>query len=244
MLAAPAALGASGGPSSGPPPPAEPAQATLKECHPAPDQASRFATFQGEMTAIPGSQRMAIRVDLLERMPDGVQHHLSGPGLGVWRRSGPGVQDFQYVKQITNLPAPAAFHAIVRFRWLGARTRVLRRAQRATPACVQPEQRPKLVVGDVTARGVGPGSADAVYHVPVRNVGRGTAPPFNVLLTVNAGPLPELAVLGLAPLSRTVLDATGPRCTPGSTITVTLDPAHQVDEAAGGGAPVTLACPL
>src|ERR1700731_2677299 len=49
--------------------------ATLMECVPSSIQAERSATFAGEMTAIPGSMRMAVRIDLQERLPgEGLFH--------------------------------------------------------------------------------------------------------------------------------------------------------------------------
>ena len=55
------------------------------------EQAERSATFAGEMTAIPGTAKMEMRIDVLERMPDeAVFHTVSAPGLGVWRWPRPG----------------------------------------------------------------------------------------------------------------------------------------------------------
>jgi len=60
-------------------------------------QAERSATFSGEMTAIPGSARMTMRIDVQERMPgEALFHTLSAPGLGVWRGSDPKVKSYRY----------------------------------------------------------------------------------------------------------------------------------------------------
>jgi hypothetical protein len=113
--------------------------ATLEECVTAVPQAERSATFSGEMTAIPGSARMMMRIDVQERMPEeALFHTLSAPGLGVWRGSDPKVKTYKYLKQVTNLSAPASYRAIVRFHWLNARGHLIRRAERLTPRCVQP----------------------------------------------------------------------------------------------------------
>ena len=74
------------------------------------------------MTAIPGTARMAMRIDVQERMPgEALFHTVSAPGLGVWRGSDPKVKVYKYLKQVTNLSSPASYRALVRFRWLNAK---------------------------------------------------------------------------------------------------------------------------
>jgi hypothetical protein len=218
--------------------------AALLDCHAAVDQAGRFASFQGAMTAVAHTQRMAIRIDLEERVPtvSGFRA-VSAPGLGVWRRSATGVKIYRYVKQVTNLPAPASFRAVVRFRWLGAGDSVIRRATRRTETCVQRDERPQLNVGAVTIT-ASPQSSDAQYEIAVRNDGRGPAGAFGVALTVNGASQQTLSVPSLAAGARTVLDAVAPRCATGSSVQIDLDPQHQVDEATGGGQSKTVTCRL
>ena len=71
------------------------------------NQAERSATFAGEMTAIAGAARMAMRIELLERTPgeDALSTRSSRPGLGVWRSVGPGREDLQ-VRQAGHQPRP------------------------------------------------------------------------------------------------------------------------------------------
>jgi hypothetical protein len=196
------------------------------------------------MTAVAHTQRMAIRIDLQEHIPSTPGFRVvSAPGLGVWRRSAVGVKVYRYVKQVTNLPAPAAFRAVVRFRWLGAGDSVIRRATRRTESCVQRDERPQLNVGAVTITAA-PHSSNAQYEIVVRNDGRGPAGAFGVTLIVDGATQQTLAVPSLAAGARTVLDAVAPRCSSGSSVQVDLDPQHQVDEAAGGGQPKTVSCPL
>jgi hypothetical protein len=115
------------------------AGATLLECVTAVTQAERAATFAGEMTAIAGATRMEMRVDLLERMPGETSFHLvSAPALGVWRAAAPGVKVFKYLKQVTNLAAPAFYRGAVRFRWLNAQRRLVKAGELRTPRCEQP----------------------------------------------------------------------------------------------------------
>jgi hypothetical protein len=117
--------------------------ATLEQCVTAVDQVERSATFAGEMQAIPGSARMAMRFEVEERVAgEEFFHRVVAPGLGVWRAADPKVKIYKYVKQVTNLSSPAEYRALVRFRWETAGARVIKRAERFTPRCVQPEAPP------------------------------------------------------------------------------------------------------
>ena len=83
--------------------------------------------------------RMAMRVDIEKRAALESSFHLvSAPGLGVWRSSEPKVKVYKYLKQVTNLEPPAAYRAVVHFRWLGAKGLVVKRAVRHTRPCAQP----------------------------------------------------------------------------------------------------------
>jgi hypothetical protein len=115
------------------------ASATLEQCVTAVNQTERSATFAGEMTAIGGTARMEMRIDVLERMPEELHFHtVSAPGLGVWRSSSQGVKIYKYLKQVTNLSAPAFYRAAVRFRWLNARGRLMKAVELRTARCQQP----------------------------------------------------------------------------------------------------------
>jgi hypothetical protein len=119
------------------------ASATLEQCVTAVAQAERSATFGGEMTAVAGSTRMEMRIDVLERMPGEPQFRtVSAPGLGVWRTAAPAVKVYKYLKQVTNLSAPALYRAVVRFRWLNAKGRLIKAQELRTPRCEQPEAPP------------------------------------------------------------------------------------------------------
>jgi hypothetical protein len=115
------------------------AAATVEQCVTTGEQSARSATFSGEMTAVAGTARMAMRIEVQERLP-GEQgfHTVSAPGLGVWRGSAPSVKIYQYVKQVTNLSSPADYRALVRFHWLNDKGYVIKRAERFTTTCAQP----------------------------------------------------------------------------------------------------------
>jgi hypothetical protein len=115
------------------------ATATVEQCLVAPLQSERSATFVGEMSAIPGSARMEISIGLLERAAgEGPYRLVSAPGLSGWRGSAAGVKTYTYIKQVTDLAAPAFYRGAVRFRWLSARGRVLKAEEMRTPRCEQP----------------------------------------------------------------------------------------------------------
>ncbi len=95
--------------------------ATLEQCVTSEVQAERAATFAGEMASIAGSTKMEMRIDVLERAPREMAFHMvSAPGLGVWRTAAPGVKSYRYLKEVTNLAAPAFYRAVVRYRWFNA----------------------------------------------------------------------------------------------------------------------------
>jgi len=117
--------------------------ASLEQCVTSMVQAERSATFAGEMSAVPGTVRMAMRIEVQERMPqEAFFHTVAAPGLGGWRGSDPKVKIYKYLKQVTNLSSPVVYRALVRFRWEGPRGHVLRRAEHVTSGCDQPAAPP------------------------------------------------------------------------------------------------------
>jgi len=115
------------------------AAATVEQCVTTGEQSARSATFSGEMTAVAGTARMAMRIEVQERLPGEEGFHtVSAPGLGVWRGSAPSVKIYQYVKQVTNLSSPADYRALVRFHWLNGKGYAIKRAERFTTTCAQP----------------------------------------------------------------------------------------------------------
>jgi hypothetical protein len=119
--------------------------ATLEQCVTAVSQSERSATFSGEMTAVAGTARMSMRIDVQERMPgEEAFHPVLVPGLSVWRASDPKVKLYKYLKQVTNLSSPASYRALVSFRWTNARGHVIKHAERLTAKCLQPASPPAL----------------------------------------------------------------------------------------------------
>jgi hypothetical protein len=141
VLVATAAAGASGtDPARGASPTVS---ATITECVTSVVEAERSATFSGEMSTVPGTVRMAMRIEVEERLPqEALFRVVAAPGAGAWRISEPRVKVFKYLKQVTDLSAPARYRASIHFRWVNSHGATIRRATRLTKACVQPAAPP------------------------------------------------------------------------------------------------------
>ncbi len=113
--------------------------ATVEQCVTAANQSGRSVTFAGQMETVAGAHELAIQVVVQERAPEAESFHtLTSGGLGAWQHSEPGVSIYKVRQNVTDLPAPAAYRAIVRYRWLDERGNVIRREARRTPVCRQP----------------------------------------------------------------------------------------------------------
>ena len=118
----------------------------IEQCVTSTVQAERSATFTAQMSATGTTQKMAMRIELQQRLRGESEFHtLVAPGFGVWRVSEPGVKIYKYVKQVTNLDSPAAYRVLVRFRWIGEAGHVLKRDELHTPRCIEP-----MLPGQVT----------------------------------------------------------------------------------------------
>jgi hypothetical protein len=116
-----------------------PATATLESCLTTGAQAERSATFVGEMTAVPGTARMGMRFELLEKAEgEPTPHAVASPGLGTWLRSSPGIKTYKNLDKVVDLSAPATYRAVIRFRWMNARNRPIKTLELRTPRCTQP----------------------------------------------------------------------------------------------------------
>jgi hypothetical protein len=117
--------------------------ATAGECIASTTAADRSVTFTGQMETIVGAHRMAMEIVVQEHDPGEFGFHtLTAGGLGTWQRSEVGVKIYKYVRQVTDLPSPAAFRALVEYRWLNEKGRVIRTDERRTPTCKQLDRSP------------------------------------------------------------------------------------------------------
>jgi hypothetical protein len=112
---------------------------TLEQCVTSTVQAERSATFVAQMVATAPTQKMGMKINLEERLHgEGEYHAVAAPGFGVWRASEPGVKIYEYVKQVTNLSAPVVYRVAVKFRWIGDKGKVIKRADVHSSRCFQP----------------------------------------------------------------------------------------------------------
>ncbi len=115
------------------------AAATLEQCVTAPNQLERSATFVGEMNAVPGTVRMMMRIEVLERMPkEAAFRTVTYPGLGMWLKASAGVKTYKNLDKVTDLAAPASYRGAIHFRWVGAKGRTIKTLELRTPRCEQP----------------------------------------------------------------------------------------------------------
>jgi hypothetical protein len=200
------------------------ASVKLRDCAPALEPEKRGATFEARMRSAPGSERMQVRFTLQVR--EGVLpgwQRVVADGLDEWETSEPGVTRYSYSKIVRNMSAPAAYRAIVRFRWLDAAGDVLERSRATSRICRQPDMRPDLGVTVIAA-------TDGGYTVALRNAGRSAAGPFSVALSAGDVALEPLALDGMQAGEQRFVTLAGPACEPGEPLTATVDGGDAVDE--------------
>ena len=205
----------------------------------------RAAAFTASMPAAAGTKRMQMRFLLTERLGTSAKapyKKLTVPSWGGWETSDPGKRGFVFTKRIEALVAPAAYRAVVSFRWLDAKGHVQRTTTRTTPACAVPDPRPDLVLDGVSAAATGKDTA--AYSVAVGNEGHSDAEPFAVTVTVG-DVVSDPVILGpITAGDRLSGTLAAPKCLAGSTITVTIDVANTVDESDEDDDVVQRPCPL
>jgi hypothetical protein len=235
LLVAPSAAAAKATPA-----PAPKLGATLETCTTSPLPVQRIASFVGSMPARAKATRMRMRFDL-ERKRDGARRwrRLKAAGFGVWERSDPKVAGFVFTKRVTGLPVPASYRARVSFAWLAADGSTVKRAVARTAACRQPDLRPNLVPGALTATLDLQQPDLAVYTLAVRNTGRSAADPFSV--AVGSGST-EVGALG--PGEERAVAVVAPPCLPLLAIVVRVDADRRVEESEERGNGARRACPL
>src|SRR5205814_7742810 len=136
---------------------------------------------------------------------------------------------FICTKRVDELQAPSAYRAQVRFHWYDKHGDLQREARRTSPTCHEPDPRPDLTVGHVTATSAGAGKLR--YVIRVRNDGRSDVGAFDTVLSVNGAAQPPATLAGLPAGGATNLAIVAPACTAGSQIQIAVDPAGAVDEA-------------
>jgi hypothetical protein len=214
--------------------------ATLESCITSPLPVQRIASFVGSMPARAGGARLQMRFEL-ERRRHGQRRwrRLKAAGFGVWERADPNVAGFVFTKRVTGLPVPATYRALVHFRWVDAGGTTVRRSHARTRACRQPDLRPNLVPGALTAVLDLQQPGMAVYTLVVRNTGRSAAAPFSVRVGSGTAEVGELG----AGQERAVA-VVAPACLAPLPIVVRVDADRRVDEARERGNGARRPCPI
>jgi hypothetical protein len=218
-------------------------------CQKALDPPSRALSIQAVMRPLTGTASMQMRFDLMRQTTVGGPFKLvRGKLLGSWispeeptlgQRPG----DVWIVNHpVVDLGAPATYRFRVSFRWSDSHGQQLGSAAQTSPNCWQPELRADLLVRSITVTPVASGQ-DA-YVATIANRGQTAAGPVEVDLA-GAGPgAPAAAtVSSIAGRSTARHRFVGSACTAGSSVTVTVDPSHTLDEYAFANNALTIPCP-
>ena len=199
------------------------------ECSQGPSASDRHATFRAVAARVAGARSMRVRLRLEERTPRADWRPVGAPGLGVWRRSRPGVGRFAVRQRVLELAEGSSYRVLARFRWYDAGGKVILRARRRSRPCRQPGDLPNLRVRRVVVTSLAGPPLVAAYRVDVANRGSAPAPPSRVRLNVDGGVVDTVAVPSLAPGETRPVWLTGPPC--GITLNATVDPSDAVREA-------------
>lgn len=199
---------------------ATPLRAALTACTTGAEPSARAATFVGSMPRR-GAARMQMRFELLQRLgASGPFKRVTVPGWGRWETAQRGRSGFVFTKRVQDLAAPAAYRAIVRFRWRNARGRVVQRAQRRSPVCHQPDPRPDLRAAHLERVG-------GDWLLTIRNLGGSATPAFGVVLVVDGVLQAPVAAGPILPGGREQVRLDSGPC---SEIEVRVDAENVVDE--------------
>ena len=224
---------------------APPLRAKVTSCVTGPQSTDRVAVFTGSMPSTSGTRRMGMRFELQARNARGAYVAVKASGLRIWQKSTPGRSaGFVFAQRVQSLAAPGSYRAVVRFRWYGKGGRVLRSAVKVTGTCKQPDPRPDLVDGGVTAV-VAPTPGQAIYSVVVRDASHSPAGAFDVAFSVTGTDVAVQRVPdGLQAGQSTTLTFAAPACAPGSSVRYTIDARGEVGESDDADNFVTAPCPL
>jgi hypothetical protein len=219
-------------------------------CHKAMLPAARKIAITAVMRPVAATSSMEMMFDLERaRHRIGPFATVRGRGLDQWVHPenptlGQRPGDLWKVDQkVTNLPGTAFYRFRVRFRWIGANGRALGTANQLGPLCYEPELRPDLIARSLTVTPVTGQPSEDRYVASIGNRGMTGAGPFEVELSVPSTAPQPLTVAWLRPHSRMREVFTAPACTPGSQLTVTIDPAGAILDYDRANNTLTEPCP-
>lgn len=203
----------------------------------APEQ--RFATFRSAMRRIARTERMWMRLQLEERLVGRRFRAVKAPGLGVWKKSRPGVRGLAVNQRVLDLAEGASYRLFVKFRWYGGSRKLIRTAKKRSGICRQPGLVPNLRVRSISGTRIASGTVR--YAVQIVNRGNGPAAGVGVRLAVDGDTIATRTVASLAAGATTKVFFTGPACSSG--VRADVDPANTVAEVDEGDNTRVSACP-
>jgi CARDB len=217
------------------------ASVSVAVCHPSDDVSQRYASFNGQMHAISGARRMAMRFTLLERLGQGLAGFKPVPlsDLKPWRTSKPGARTFIYTQRVTALRDDGSYRMRVQFRWYGAKKKVLRTTTLRSRSCRQPAPLPNLTITSITSTPAAmPGYR--IYSTTVGNSGRGDARNVPVALKVDGSVVGSSRIDLLPGEESSVVQIQGPACA--FTVRAVADPDHVIPETSDSDNALTVPC--
>jgi CARDB protein len=222
-------------------------------CQKALDPPARAVSVQAVMRPVTGTGAMQMRFDLMRQtVPGGPFRLVRGKLLGSWispqdptlgQRPG----DVWIVNHpVVDLGAPATYRFRVSFRWTDSHGQQLSSAVQTSPNCWQPELRADLLVKSITVTPLS--SGQDTYVATLANRGQTAVGPVEVDLAgtgTGTGPGAPIAatVPSVAARSTAHHRFVAPACTAGSSLTVTVDPSHTIDEYNFANNALTIPCP-
>jgi CARDB len=216
-------------------------------CQKALDPPARAVSVQAVMRPVTGTASMQMRFDLMRQsIPGGPFKLVRGRLLGSWTSPtdptlGQRPGDVWIVNHpVVDLSAPATYRFRVHFRWTGSNGQQLGTAVQTSPACYQPELRADLFVRSVNVTALD--STHDAYTAVIANGGQTAAGPVEVDFA-GAGASQPATIATVGPRSTAHRRFVAPACTPGTNITVTVDPSHTIDEYDFTNNALTIRCP-
>jgi hypothetical protein len=206
-------------------------------CTHALDPGARAVAIKATMRPLGGTQKMAMRFELLERAPGMPVEEVTGGDLGTWRTPAnptlgqlPG-DIWRVQKSVYNLDVPFNYQFRVTFRWTGSTGKVIGTATRYTKTCHQVELRPDLAVKSIAVAPITGHPTKELYTAVIVNQGLTGAGPFQVLFAPGDSSAPTSDTIAYLGSGKTrTLTFTGPVCDSTTPPSVSADSASQVDD--------------
>jgi hypothetical protein len=225
------------------------AQLRAPVCQRALDPPARAISVTAVMRPVKDTQHMEMEFQLLMKAPSATAFTaVAGTGLGTWLTPtdttlGQRPGDIWILNHpVADLAAPADYHFVVSFRWLGTGSQVLKTVTRTGHNCYQPELRPDLYVQSFTAQAVAGHPNIDQFTAIFGNQGGGPARNFEVQFTDGAKVVTRTVAFVAKGATRTMLFQ-GPACVSSSPPTLVLDPTSAVDDLNRANNTATATCP-